>query len=463
MALHDETEKDARSLSFWHATADYVSPPPLTSDVDVDVAIVGGGFTGLWTAYYLKSLDPSLSVAIVEARFPGFGASGRNGGWCLGELAGMATYLEDPATREPGVRLQRALFETVNEVGRVVGREGIDCHWAKGGTLNLATAPVHERHLRAEAGRWAALGFDEKDIRWLDAPESNQHVRSPKNRGALFSPHCAAVHPLRLVTGLAAAVEKQGVDLYGETPATGIEKGRVLTPGGVVRAPMVVRATEAYTDSIPGRRREILPFHSMMIATEPLSPETWQEIGLAARETFGDPRRSVIYGQRTADDRIAFGARGGYFFGSRIRSRFSPDERAFAQARQSLEELFPTIEGVEISHCWGGALGITRDWRPGVGIDRGDGVAWAGGYVGEGVAASNLAGRTLADLILERQTPLTDLPWVGGAFEKWEFEPLRWIGVAAMNAIGDRLDQAELAGRRPARPMSALYDWIVKK
>ena len=458
-----DNENSARDLSFWHATSDPLFPAPLAEDIDVDVAIVGGGYTGLWTAYYLKKLAPTLSVAIVEARFPGFGASGRNGGWCLGEIAGIATYFDDPATREPGIRLQQAIFETVDEVGRVVVEEGFDCHWAKGGVLSLATAPAHEELLRAEAAHWAALGFGEKDMRWLEPDEAAQHIRTPKGRGALFSPHCAALHPLRLATGLANAVEKIGVALYGETPATGIEKGRVLTPGGCVRAPMVVWATEAYTDSIPGRRRELLPFHSMMIATEPLSPETWQEIGLAGRETFGDPRRTVIYGQRTADDRIAFGARGGYFLGSKIRSRFAHDERAFIEARNSLVKLFPVLEGSTVTHSWGGALGIPRDWRPRVGIDRAGGQAWAGGYVGEGVAASNLAGRTLADLILERHSPLTELPWVGAGFEKWEPEPLRWMGVAAMNFIGERLDHAELAGRRPSRMQHALYDWIVKK
>jgi glycine/D-amino acid oxidase-like deaminating enzyme len=457
------SENEHKDLSFWHATAPEVHSPALDEETEADVAIVGAGFTGLWTAYYLKSLDPALSVAVVEARFPGFGASGRNGGWAVGEMAGMATRFADPATRESAIRLQRAMFQTVDEIGRVTRHEGIDCHYAKGGQVSLATAPVYAEDLRADAEYWSALGFGKEDFCWLEADEVAKHVRSPRTLGALYSPHCAVVHPLRLVSGLVDVLQRDGVRIYCDTPATRIEKGRVLTPGGSIRAPMIVRATEAYTDTIPGNRRQLLPFHSMMIATEPLPAETWDEIGLAARETFGDPRRMVIYGQRTADDRIAFGARGGYLFGSKIRSEFSPDEDCFQQARDTLVELFPVLEGVGVTHCWGGALGISRDWRPAVGIDRQEGRGWAGGYVGEGVAASNLAGRTLADLILERDSALVDMPWVGPAFGKWEPEPLRWIGSKVMNRLGDYLDGAELAGRRPSGLLNSVYDWIVQK
>ena len=456
-------ENEYKDLSFWHATAPEIHSPALDEETEADVAIVGAGFTGLWTAYYLKKLDPGLSVAVVEARFPGFGASGRNGGWAVGEMAGMATRFADPATREPAIRLQRAMFETVDEIGRVTSDEGIDCHYAKGGQINLATAPIYEAHLRDEAEHWSALGFGKEDFCWLEANEVARHVRSPKTLGALYSPHCAAIHPFRLVGGLVDVLRREGVRIYCDTPVTRIEKGGVRTPNGSIRAPMVVRATEAYTDSIPGHRRRLLAFYSMMIATDPLPAATWDEIGLGARETFGDPRRMVIYGQRTADDRIAFGARGGYLFGSKIRNQFSPDEACFREAQQTLTELFPVLEGVGLSHCWGGTMGIPRDWRPVVGIDRSEGLAWAGGYVGEGVAASNLGGRTLADLILEQDSARVELPWVGPSFGKWEPEPLRWIGIKVMNRLGDHLDQAELAGKRPSGVLNWVYDRIVRK
>ena len=463
--ISEPSEAQRVPLSFWQATCESPaeSAPSLLEDIEVDVAIVGAGFTGLWTAYYLKKLDPSLSICVIEASFPGFGASGRNGGWAVGEMAGMATRFADPTLRDSAIRLQRALFDTVDEIGRVSEKENIDCHYAKGGTINVATSPAFEKGLRVEAKHWADLGFGEADFRWLPAEESSRVVGTRTNLGGLFSPHCAAIHPQRLVLGLVATVERLGVRIYSDTPATFIEAGRVATPGGTIKAGMVVGATEAYTDSIPGRKRRILPFHSMMVATEPLSEAVWQEIGLRERETFGDPRRMVIYGQRTLDGRLAFGGRGGYFFGSGIRSRFSPADGAFKRLRGILEDLFPVLSSVKITHSWGGALGIPRDWRPAVGIDRGARFAWAGGYVGEGVAATNLAGQTLADLILEKHSPLVDLAWVGPSFKRWEPEPLRWLGVAGFNFLGERLDAMDLAGKKSPRLLNALHDRMIRK
>ncbi len=274
---------------------------------------------------------------------------------------------------------------------------------------------------------------------------------------------CAAMHPARLVRGLADAVERRGVPIYERSPATALEPGCVVTPGGRLRADTVVLATEGYTRSLPGHERKLLPVHSMMIATEPLSEALWKEIGLANRETFGDPRRMVTYGQRTADDRIAFGCRGSYFYGSAVRDRFPPDEAAFRTVQETLESLLPVVRECRITHRWTGALGIPRDWRPSVGVDRGSRLAWAGGYAGEGVAASNLAGRTLADLLLERDSELTSLPLVGPPFPSWEPEPLRWLGITAVRKLGEALDAAELQDRPAPRLRRAIFEAFVRK
>jgi glycine/D-amino acid oxidase-like deaminating enzyme len=420
------------SLSFWHASAPRTSPAraPLASDEQLDVAIVGAGYTGLWTAYYLKRLDPGIRVAIVESEIAGFGASGRNGGWCLGMLAGMEARFADPAQRDGAVRLQRAMFDSVDEVGRVCGVEEIDCHFAKGGSVAFATVEPHRALLQDEVAHWRSLGFGEQDFRWLPPDECREQVRTKRNLGGMFLPHCAAIHPYRLACGLADSVERLGVRIYEHTPALA---------------------------------RALLPLHSMMIATEPLSESTWQEIGLPDRATFGDPRRMVIYGQRTADDRLAFGARGAYFFRSEVRDRFPAGTRAFAQVQQILESLFEVGPELKITHRWGGAMGVPRDWRPGVGIDRATGFAWAGGYVGEGVAASNLAGRTLAELILGRESERTQLPWVGPPSPRWEPESLRWLGVSAVRRLGESLDAAELGDHRTPRLRGALFHAIVRK
>ena len=227
-------------------------------------------------------------------------------------------------------------------------------------------------------------------------------------------------------------MERRGVTIYEGTRATSLEQGQVRTDRGTLRADVVVRATEGYTRSLRGRRRELAPVYSLIIATEPLPPETWERIGLRRRESWSDQRHVIIYGQRTADDRMVFGGRGApYHFGSAIKPGFDRDDRVFAALRATLVDLFPVLSSARITHAWGGALGVPRDWCASVGLDRSTGLAWAGGYVGDGVSTTNLAGRTLRDLVLGHDTDLTRLPWVGHRSRRWEPEPLRWLGANA--------------------------------
>lgn len=455
-----------RAQSFWHETVPdpLVPRAPIASSEQVDVAIVGAGYTGLWTAYYLKTLEPTLRIAIVEAEIAGFGASGRNGGWCLGTLAGMSELVDrDGPGREAGIRLQRAIFDTVAEVERVCVHEKIDCHWARGGNITFAMAPAQVDAVRADVAYWRELGFGEDDVRWLEPSECKQRVRSEHNHGGFFLAHCAAMHPARLVRGLADVVEGLGVRIYERSPARAIADGVIVTDEGQLRADIIVRATEGYSGTLLGCERLLLPLHSMMIATEPLPESVWKEIGLENRETFADPRRMVTYGQRTADDRLAFGARGRYFHRSRVHDVFEADDPVFDSVKQTLDSMFPAVREHAVTHRWGGALGIPRNWRPSVGIDRARGLGWAGGYVGEGVAAANLAARTLADLVLERDSELTELPLVGGPFPPWELEPFRWLAFTGVRVLGDSLDAAELRGRTTPRWRDALYHALVSK
>ncbi len=248
--------------------------------------------------------------------------------------------------------------------------------------------------------------------------------------GATYTPHCAAIHPARLVRGLAEAVRRRGVAVHEATPVTEIAPGSLRTPMGTVRARYVIRATEGYTPRLPGLERAIAPVYSLMIATEPLPEEVWAQIGLTGRPTFGDHRHMIIYGQRTADGRLAFGGRGApYHLGSAIRPDFDRDPRVFEALRHTLTDLFPVLTGAKVTHTWGGPLGIPRDWCASAGLDPATGLGWAGGYVGDGVSTTNLAGRTLADLILETDSDLTRLPWVNHRSPRWEAEPLRWLGM----------------------------------
>ncbi|MYW05066.1 FAD-dependent oxidoreductase [Streptomyces sp. SID3343] len=420
-----------RELSLWFDTLgeEITARPALAGDLDVDVAIVGAGYTGLWTAYYLAKADPSLRIAVLEREIAGFGASGRNGGWCSALFPASLAKVARDSTRERAIAQQRAMNATVDEVGRVVAEEGIDCDFTKGGTVVLARTPVQLARAREAVAGEHAWGFDDTDTRLLDADEARSMVGATDVLGGTYTPHCAVIHPAKLARGLAAAVAGLGVSIYENTPVTAIADGVATTAHGRVRADVVVRATEGYTPELAGFHRDLAPVYSLMIATEPLPSSFWAQAGLARRESFSDMRHLIIYGQRTADDRLAFGGRGApYHFGSRVKPEFDRDEKVFAELRRVITELFPAVADARVTHTWGGPLGVARDWYASCGVDRARRLAWAGGYVGDGVGTANLAGRTLADLIRDEYTDLTRLPWVRHRSPKWEPEPLRWIG-----------------------------------
>jgi glycine/D-amino acid oxidase-like deaminating enzyme len=411
---------------------------PLDGSVDADVAIVGGGYTGLWTALHLLRAEPAMRVVVVESDVCGFGASGRNGGWA-------SAFFSDPSAHE----MEHALETTVDDLGVLAAEEGIDCHYRKGGSIDFATTGPQERRLRDNDG-------------WLSADEATKRVAIAGARGAKFTPHCARIQPARLAVGLAVAVERRDGRVVERTRATAIEPGVVRTGHGDVRAPLVVRATEGFTRDLPGLKRRLVPIHSLMIATEPLPAAVWDEVGWEERETLTDARNLIIYAQRTADDRIAFGGRGApYRFGSRYSTTFPDDHPVFADLQQVLATMLPPVAGARITHRWGGPLGVPRDWYSSVGVDRSTGLAWGGGYVGDGVTTSLLAGQTLADLILERTTARTALPWVDHRSRSWEPEPLRWLGINAGLALTKSVDDAETKTGRTPKLRSKLLEAVL--
>lgn len=439
--------------SLWWDTLeeDITSRPALGGDVDVDVAIVGGGYTGLWTAHYLMEGDPKLRVAVLEREVAGFGASGRNGGWCSALFATSGSVIAREHGMDAAVRMHRTMVESVDEVGRAASSLGVDCHYAKGGTITVARTPVQLQRARDEVAEAHEHGQSEDDIRFVGAEEAKRELGATNVLGGVTTPHCAAIQPARLARGLAASLEGS-VKIYETTTVESIDRGRVKTNRGTVKADVVVRATEGYTAELAQMHRQVVPVYSLMVATEPLGADFWAEAGLERRQTFADLRHMVIYGQRTADDRIAFGGRGApYHFRSAIRPSFDHDERVHSAIRQTLIELFPSLGSVEFTHAWGGPLGIARDWHPSVGLDRSSRFAWAGGYVGDGVSTTNLAGRTIADLILERDTDLVHLPWVGHTSKKWEPEPFRWLGVNGALRLASTADRSEERTGRSSR------------
>lgn len=414
--------------------------PCLQGTIEADVAIIGAGYTGLWTAYHLKRLDRDLSVVILEAEHAGFGASGRNGGWLMGAIEGLDKYLAscDEETRTIGHRVVHGIPDSA---GKVIQEERIDCDFAHGGAI-YAAARYPEQLVRARAhlDELRSAGHGHEDYRWLDAGELQAQVRISGARGAVYTPHVAAIQPAKLAAGLALAVERRGVRIYEQSRATQTRPGELHTASARVRAPIIISAMEGYGSDVMSMRRHILPFQSGMVATEPLSPATWSEIGFNKRPVLADYSRLSTYMQRTADNRLVFGARGDYRFGGKPVSVFAANDPAFESRRALARQCFPVLEDAAFTHAWGGTLGISRRFAPHVVFDPATGMGTAGGYTGEGVGASFLFGQTLAELILQRDTDRTRLPWVfagdpARVLPRWEPEPLRWLGFKAAWSI----------------------------
>jgi glycine/D-amino acid oxidase-like deaminating enzyme len=448
------------AVSFWYDEIGLPPPrPALEGSHSVDVCIVGAGFTGLWAAYYLKQADPGLNIIVVEQRFAGFGASGRNGGWLFGGIAGSRSRYAKTHGRQAVIDLQHAMNATVDEVIEVTRREGIDADIVKGGVLEVAYTPAQMERLRGFVDDEHA--WDETDHQLLSAGESASRIGVANTLGGAYSPHGARIQPAKLVRGLAEVVERLGVTIAEQTTVTEIAPHRVVTDRGDVSATYILRATEGFTAALKGLKRSWLPMNSSMVVTDPLPDAVWSEIGWRDMEVLGDMAHAYCYAQRTADGRIAIGGRGvPYRFGSQTDNDGSTQPQTIEALREILVRLFPATRGTGIAHAWSGVLGVPRDWYSTVGLDRSTGLGWAGGYVGHGVATTNLAARTLRDLVLGRDTELTTLPWVGRKVRQWEPEPFRWLGVHAMYAIYRAADRQERNGRRSTSPLATFADKV---
>ncbi len=438
-------------VSFWYSDIGLprTRRPALSGDAEADVVIVGAGYTGLWTAYYLKALDPGLRVTVLEKHFAGYGASGRNGGWLSGGFAWNHERYAEMAGAPAVRRMVQAMMGTVDEVIAVAEAEGIDADIRRCDELMVATNDAQRQRLSDEVKHRAKWG-EQGRVFSIDADAVRERVRIPEAKGGMIVTGTARIQPAKLVRGLAEAVERRGVTIHEGTEVTRIVSGAAHTATGILRAPVVLRCTEGFTATLPGYRRTWLPLNSAQIATEPLAPEIWERIGWDGHEILGDFDHTYCYCQRTREGRITVGARGvPYRFGSQLDRDGTPDAETVRRLTAILHRHFPAARKARIDHAWCGVLGVPRDWCATVGLGA-DGSGWAGGYVGVGVSTSNLAGRTLADLALGRRTELTGLPWVNRRVREWEPEPLRWLGVHGMSRLYDIADRRERAGGPPS-------------
>ncbi len=449
------------NVSFWYADLGGLPEKraALPGDCEADICIIGAGYTGLWTAYYLKKADPSLSIVIVEREFAGFGGSGRNGGWLSGGFDwSREKYLKD-SSRQAVISMQSAMAGTVDEVIRVAEAEGIDADIVRADNLVVATNAAQMGRLADDYRSMRDWEVPAEKVALLSAREATERVQIEGVQGGLVVRGMARVQPAKLARGLADAVERLGVTIYERTAVTGYRKGVVETEQGIVRAPVILRATEGFTAGMPGHEREWLPLNSAQIVTEPLPEALWDEIGWRGHELLGEGAHAYCYAQRTREGRIAMGGRGvPYRFGSRTDVNGQTQEATIAQLHAILLRLFPKLKDVRIDHAWCGVLGVPRDWCTTAGFDEATGLGWAGGYVGLGVSSSNLAGRTLTDLVLKRDTELARLPWVNRKVSPWEPEPLRWLGVHAMYQLYKVADRREAEGLGRTSRLARLAD-----
>lgn len=445
-------------VSFWYNQIGRPTPTDiLDGSAEADVAIVGAGYTGLWLAYYLKKARPELSIRILEQQFAGYGASGRNGGWLTNTITGGHDGYAADFGRAATSAFQLALNDTVDEVIEVTRREGIDAEVRKGGSLLVARNTAQLSRVEAlvqHAQKWPEEGY----VR-LSAAETSERVQVDGALAGLWQPHCARIHPAKLALGLAQRVRGLGVRIHEDTLVREIRPGAAVTTRGTVRATHVIRATEGFTARLAGEKRTWAAINSSMIVTQPLPEEAWREIGWQNFDTLEDLSHVYSYAQRTPDGRIAIGGRGNpYRFGSRTDNDGNIAASTVATLASILRSWFTSARDVPIAHGWSGVLGVPRNWRATVGYDRDTGLGWGGGYVGTGVTATNLAGQTLADLILGESTDRTRLPWVNQQSRSWEPEPLRWLGIHGIYRAYGWADWHESRGRSRTSPIACAAD-----
>jgi glycine/D-amino acid oxidase-like deaminating enzyme len=450
--------------NFWLSDCgeDLVPRPPLDGDLHADVAILGGGFSGLWTAYNLLRREPALSVAIVEREFCGYGASGRNGGWCSPRFPVDAATLLKRVGRQRTRETLLAQQEMVVRLGETCAREGIDAQYRQTGLLVVARGDAQLAGIEHAYRDYERLGLADTAT-LLTAEQAFARVHATRLSGGLSVRAGATVHPGRLVRGLARVVERLGGRIYEKTEAVEFVKGRhpaIVTRSGTLHARRaVVAAGEAYLTGMPGFRRTLLPISSMIVLSAPLTEAQWRSVGWAGGESLCSEAHLKDYLTRTVDGRILYGSRGApYRFGSQMPERDAGTNRTFQWMRETVQDWWPSLRGLEFTHAWGGYVGVPRDWMPTVSFDPSTGFAQLLGYSGRGVTTSALGAELLAGLIGGWETGLETLPFHRHGPPVWEPEPLRWMGVRYVQDAFARVDQADLAGRpRPLDTPVAEY------
>lgn len=412
--------------SFWLGSQDYTPGEPLTKDIEVDVAIIGGGFTGLSTAYHLKAIEPDMKIALLESQVIGFGASGRNGGFNM-TLFGLTisfTALRFGKNRAKEAHLY--MEHAVDTLRDLVGDLDIDCDYEHPGFLRVATSEKYKKRILHEIELVHSLGIS--GIEWIDKNRVQEEVKSPLYLGAWWEPRCGLVNPAKLAWGWKDIITSRGVEVFEESPVSEIaregKKIRIHTPGGQVLADKVVLATNAYSHQILQTKSKQVPIWTYIVLTEPLSDSHFSQIGWQNRQGIEDARNLVHYYRLTADNRLLMGGRDvSIAYGEDMDHDYN--QNVFSQLEEDVRTIFPPLRDLQFTHRWGGPVSITLDMAPAMGYLGDKQIVYSLGCLGHGVSITHLNGKTAADLILERKTDLTEVFFVNRRTIPWPPEPIR--------------------------------------
>jgi glycine/D-amino acid oxidase-like deaminating enzyme len=438
------------SAIYWLETAPSALNEPLRGQTTADVAIVGGGYTGLWTAYELKCLDDSIDIAILEGDEVGHGASGRNGGFAMTLLDMSLAHLVRNHGAEAARVAHEAVADSVHEIGEVCVKENIDCDFVGSGMFVVSTNPAQDARVQADIDAAAALGLD--GIRELDRDAIQEEVHSPSYRKALFDNNCAVLNPAKLARGLKSVLERMGVRIYEGTPVRQISSAansiELTTEKGRVAADQVVLATNAWASRRPEFKRKVVPLYTYIVLTEPLSDEQRASIGWQGGQGVEDKRNYVHYYRPTADGRILWGGTDGVVY---VNPRIGPsrdrNEKVFRQLESTFKSTFPQLSDVRFTHRWGGPVAITVEFVPLFGTLDGGRIHYGLGYNGHGVAPSHTGGRILADLVLDKDRGYRSLFFVESKEPTFPPEPLTWLGAGLTRRALKRQDRRMDKGR----------------
>ena len=422
-----------KEKSYWMTTREYAPGDPFQGDIDVDVAIVGGGFTGLSSAYHLKKAEPNLKVALLESEVIGFGASGRNGGFNMTLFGLTLSITALRFSKQKAKEAHHYMERAVDYLRDLVTELGIDCDYEHPGFLRVATSGKYKKRILHEME--LAYKLDLGGIEWLDAAQTREQVRSPLYLGAWWEPRCGILNPAKLAWGWADVIRPMGVEIFENSPVAEMtrENGKIRldTPNGRVRADKVVMATNAWSHFFKELKRKQVPVWTHIVMTEPLTEKHFDEIGWQNRQGIEDARNMVHYYRLTTDNRLVMGGRDvSLSYGPDMEKDLNPV--TFEGLKDDVREIFPALKDIQFTHEWGGPVSVPLDMAPAIGFAGDNNVVYSLGTVGHGVSMTQLNGRTVADLILERKTDLTDVFFVNRRTIPWPPEPLRNLTTKAI-------------------------------